>query len=64
VAAAWIEGVGSDSDVVIAIDVLSFTTAVETAGSRDFSEFPYPGRDSPAEQYAGAVGAELASSAL
>ena len=49
------------SDVVILVDVLSFSTALDIAASRNASIFPYPGSDASARDYAAAVGAELAS---
>jgi 2-phosphosulfolactate phosphatase len=49
------------SDVVIVIDVLSFTTAVEIATARGGTVFPFPLKDETAQAYADAVGANLAS---
>jgi len=50
------------SDVVILIDVLSFTSAVDVAVSRGAAIFPYPHKGTDAESYATAVGAIAASS--
>ena len=49
------------SDVVIVIDVLSFTTALEIATARGAAVFPYPLKGRPAEEYAASQGARLAS---
>ena len=49
------------SDVVIVIDVLSFTTAVDIAVSKRAAIFPYPHKGSEAAGYAAAVEAEVAS---
>lgn len=50
----------SISDVVIVVDVLSFTTSVEIATSRDAMVFPYRWNDASAETFAASVGAILA----
>ena len=49
------------SDVVIIVDVLSFSTCVEIGTARKAIIFPYPGRDESATEYAKSVKAELAS---
>lgn len=50
------------SDVIVIVDVLRFTTAVDVAVSRGAVVYPYPGRaDSSAEAYAREVGAQLAA---
>jgi len=49
------------SDVVVIIDVLSFTTALDIATSRGAIVFPYPLKDDSAVAYAASVNAELAS---
>jgi 2-phosphosulfolactate phosphatase len=48
------------SDVVIIVDVLSFSTSVDIAVSQGAIVFPYPWRDDTASAYAVSVGAELA----
>jgi 2-phosphosulfolactate phosphatase len=53
--------VGETSDVVIIVDVLSFTTEIDIATSRGGTVFPYPFRDESAERYAASMGAELAT---
>jgi 2-phosphosulfolactate phosphatase len=48
------------SDVVIVVDVLSFSTAVEIATSQGATVFPYRWKDETAHAYAASVGAEVA----
>ncbi|GAB4161044.1 MAG: hypothetical protein Fur0021_33750 [Candidatus Promineifilaceae bacterium] len=48
------------SDVVIIVDVLSFSTSVDIAVSRGAIVFPYARRDDQATQFAASVHAELA----
>ena len=48
------------SDVVIIVDVLSFSTSVDIAVSRGASVFPYRWKDDSARVYAESVGAVLA----
>lgn len=48
------------ADVTIVIDVFSFTTCVDIATSRGAAILPYAWRDSSAEDFARAQGAELA----
>src|SRR5260370_42379763 len=52
--------VGASADVLIIVDVLSFSTCVDIAVSRGARVFPYRGRDETARAYATRVGAELA----
>jgi 2-phosphosulfolactate phosphatase len=47
-------------EVIVIVDVLSFTTAVEVAASNGSTVFPYRFRDETAAQFAGEVNAELA----
>ena len=49
------------SDVVVIVDVLSFSTAVDIGVGRDGVIFPYPLKDGSAADYARSVGAALAS---
>lgn len=49
------------SDVVVVVDVLSFTTAVNIATARGGVVFPYPYRDASAAAFADSVDAKLAS---
>jgi 2-phosphosulfolactate phosphatase len=49
------------SDVIVIVDVLSFTTAVDIATARGGVVFPYPYRGEPAANYAKLVNAKLAS---
>jgi 2-phosphosulfolactate phosphatase len=49
------------SAVVIIVDVLSFTTALDIAISRGASVFPYPLKGESAAAYAASVGASVAS---
>jgi len=51
------------SNVVIIVDVLSFSTAVDIATSRGAMVFPYLVKDDSAAAYADSVGAALASNA-
>jgi 2-phosphosulfolactate phosphatase len=48
------------SDVVIIVDVLSFSTAVEIAASRGGVVYPYRWRDESAREFAESVSAEVA----
>jgi 2-phosphosulfolactate phosphatase len=48
------------SDVIIVIDVFSFTTCVDVALSRGAAILPYPWADPSAEEFAKTHGAELA----
>lgn len=54
------ERLAAMSDVVVVVDVLSFTTAVDVATARGASILPYPRRDDSAEGYAAAHHAQLA----
>jgi 2-phosphosulfolactate phosphatase len=49
------------SEVVILVDVLSFTTALDVATSRGATVFPYPLKQASALDYAAAMDAVLAS---
>jgi 2-phosphosulfolactate phosphatase len=48
------------SDVVIIVDILSFSTAVEIANTQGAEVFPYPWRDETAYRFAESVNAEVA----
>jgi 2-phosphosulfolactate phosphatase len=52
---------GPISDVIVVVDVLSFTTAVDIATARGGVVFPYPFKDESAAAYADSVNAKLAS---
>ena len=47
-------------DVVIIVDILSFSTSVEIATSRGAIIYPYRWRDETAQEFAKSIGAELA----
>jgi len=48
------------SDVIVIVDILSFSTAIEIATSRGARVFPYQWKDESAQEYAKSIGAELA----
>ncbi|PYT26614.1 MAG: hypothetical protein DMG57_21000 [Acidobacteria bacterium] len=52
---------GAISDVIVIVDVLSFTTAVDIAAERGGVIFPYPLKDESAAAYADSLNAKLAS---
>lgn len=52
----------ASAEVVIVVDVLSFTTSVEIAASRGVTVFPYRWKDDSAVAYAAERNAELAGS--
>jgi 2-phosphosulfolactate phosphatase len=52
---------GAVSDVVVIVDVFSFTTAIDIATARGGVVFPYLLKGEPAASYAGSVDAHLAS---
>ena len=55
-----IVALASNSDVVIIVDVLSFTTAVEIAANQGAVVFPYRWKDETAYDFANSVEAEVA----
>jgi 2-phosphosulfolactate phosphatase len=52
---------GAVSDVIVIVDVLSFTTAIDIATARGGVVFPYPLKGESAASYAGSLDATLAS---
>ncbi len=56
-----IEALAPASDVVIVVDVLSFSTAVDIAVSRGATVLPFPLKGGSAGDYAASIGAVLAS---
>jgi 2-phosphosulfolactate phosphatase len=57
-----LEAVGAGADVVVIVDVLSFSTAVSVAADRNARVYPFEWKDQRAEGYAARRGAELAGS--
>jgi 2-phosphosulfolactate phosphatase len=58
---AGLRALGPISDVVVIVDVLSFTTAMDIATARGGVVFPYPLKGESAASYAESLDAELAS---
>ena len=58
---AGLREVGAISDVVVIVDVLSFTTAIDIATARGGEIFPYPLKGESAASYARSLDANLAS---
>jgi 2-phosphosulfolactate phosphatase len=52
---------GAISDVIVIVDVLSFTTAIDIATARGGMIFPYPLKGESAADYADSLNAKLAS---
>ena len=52
---------GAISDVIVIVDVLSFTTAIDIATARGGVIFPYPLKGESAADYANSLNAKLAS---
>jgi 2-phosphosulfolactate phosphatase len=57
-----IEGLSSCSDVIIVVDVLSFSTCVDVAVSNSALVYPYRWRDGTAEAFAASIGGVMAHS--
>lgn len=57
---AGAEALVAGVDVLVIVDVLSFTTAVEVAVGRSARVYPYRYRDNSAQTFARSIGAELA----
>jgi len=55
-----LHAVGRHAKVIVVVDVLSFTTAVDVASSRGAEVFPFRWKDERAEEFAMSVGATLA----
>jgi 2-phosphosulfolactate phosphatase len=58
---AALREIGTVSDVVVIVDVLSFTTAVDIATACGAEVFPYPLKGKSAVEYASSLHAKLAS---
>jgi 2-phosphosulfolactate phosphatase len=56
-----VEELAPISDVIIIVDILSFSTCVEIANNRGAVVFPYDWKDESAEEFARSVNAELAT---
>jgi 2-phosphosulfolactate phosphatase len=57
-----IAALAPDSDVIVIVDVLSFSTCVDVAVARGALIYPYPWKDESAERFATSINAALASS--
>jgi len=55
-----LQGILQHSDVIVVVDVLSFTTTVDVAVSRGAVPYPWRWRDESAQEHADSVGAVLA----
>lgn len=55
-----LEALAPTSDVVIIVDVLSFSTAIDAATARGARVYPYRWKDDSAKEHARSLGAELA----
>lgn len=60
--AAGIAQLAPDSDVIVVVDVLSFSTSVDIAVSNGAIVYPYAWKDSSAAAYAASIGALVAGS--
>ncbi len=55
-----VEALAPISDVIVIVDVLSFSTSIDVATSRGAFVFPYQWKNESALEYARSIGAELA----
>ncbi|MHA6313664.1 2-phosphosulfolactate phosphatase [Pantoea sp. S-LA4] len=56
-----VEGLASEADCIVIIDVISFSTCVSLAVDKGARIYPWPWKDDSARQYAMKIGAQAAS---